>query len=122
MARRHAMNWLWVACLSAMTPGGELPDCEPTPRILKMAQPKYPPSESRVTPPPTNVEVVLTISTAGIASDARVLANDAVSSAKEFADSALDAALHTRFQRVPAPCRFRMRIRFKVAEHGSGRS
>ena len=94
----------------------ELPDCEPAPRILKMAQPKYPPSESRVSLPPTNVDVELTISTAGIASDARILANDAVLNAQKFAESALDAALRMRFQRVPATCRLRLRIRFKVVE------
>jgi hypothetical protein len=92
-----------------------LPDCNPFPKILKVADPGYPPNvESRGMPNPAWVIVHFTVMPDGTARDAAPAEINAGRYERHFSELAVKAVLATRFAKVAAACRGRMRIVFKT--------
>jgi TonB family protein len=94
-----------------------LSPCSPMPTLVRFSQPEYPPDiEPRGLPNPVSIVVEFTVTPDGRASDPLVLESDAGAYGKEFNARAILAVATWRFERIPKPCRGRIRVIFKIAD------
>lgn len=100
-----------VACAHG---ADDVPKCDRLPKVLRLAQPPYPPNiEPRGLPSPVSMTIEFTVTPDGRATQMMVVESNATSYLHEFSEQALRAMSTMRFERVAAACRGRMKIVFK---------
>jgi TonB family protein len=90
------------------------PLCVPLPKVVHLAQPRYPAVEFRVAQDVT-LTLEFTIREDGTVTDAVVIERDPPD-LLSFDESALWSMTHTRFARMRSACRGNMRIAFRTVE------